>query len=233
MGVILITGATGTVGSELVKLLSGKTQVRALAHSLEKADMEPDVEWVELDYSRQENIRAAFNNAERLFMLTPLIGDMVKISENILAAAKRYGINHIVRLSVMEAGFKPLPDIAEQHHKIETLIVESGLKYTILRPSPFMQNFLNILTIREGKIISNVGEGKTAFIDARDVALAAAAVLTELGHENKIYELTGMKALSYLDIAEILSKTKGMEVKYVDITEDEAKGLYARCQDTA
>jgi uncharacterized protein YbjT (DUF2867 family) len=223
MGVILITGATGTVGSELVKLLSGKAEVRALAHSLEKAGMEADIEWVEIDYSRQENIRAAFNNAERLFMLTPMVGDIVKISENILAAARRYGVSHIVRLSVIEAGFRPIPDLGEQHHKIEKLIEESGLKYTILRSSPFMQNFLNIQTIKEGKIISSVGEGKAAFIDARDVALAAAAVLTELGHENKTYELTGPRAISYDDIADTLSKAKGVEIKYVDITENEAK----------
>lgn len=105
------------------------------------------------------------------------------------------------------------------HHKIEKIIKESGIPYTFLRPSFFMQNLISQHgeELRKEKIIFvPAGKGKPSFIDVRDIATVAAKILTEDGHENKGYSLTGCEALDYYEVADIISKELGETITYVN-----------------
>ena len=230
---IVVTGATGTVGSEVVKQLSAKgATVRACCHTLSKADKIRGlgVEIVEVEYSKPESVEAAFTGVERLFLLTPFVDNMVEITAQLVAEAKKAGVRHIVKLSnnqdlgaAAEARIPPI----RWHRQAEKMVEESGIPYTFLRPiDGFMQNFINFYgqTIEaQSAIYTNAGEGKVGIVDARDIAAVAVEALTGDGHEGKIYPITGPEAISYNQAAEILSKVLGRKISHVNISEEDAR----------
>ena len=233
----LVTGATGTVGSEVVKQLSAKgASVRACCHTLSKADKirGPGVETVEFDYDKPETVEAAFTGVEKLFLLTPFVENWVEITAQLVAEAKKAGVKHIVKLSNMELGADAeatlLPLI--WHRQAEKIVVELGIPYTFVRPSVFMQNFINIYgpTIQaQNAIYTSAGEAKVGYVDARDIAAVAVEALTDDGHDGKIYTITGPEALSYDQVAEILSEVLGKKISHVNMSEeDELRGMEER-----
>ncbi|MCZ7393111.1 MAG: SDR family oxidoreductase [Candidatus Methanoperedens sp.] len=226
---ILVTGATGTVGIELVEQLKNKANVRACYHS-RKPDVD-GVEWVELDYSKPKTIEAAFKNIDSAFLLTPFSDKTVEFTKILVKYARMADLNNIVRSSAMGADKVAPHNIGRWHWQAEQLIKESGISYTIIRPAFFMQNFINSYgqTIREqNSIYSSAGNGKAGFIDARDVASVAVEVLTCKGHENKIYELTGPEAISYAEAAGILTEVLGRKINYIDLSEEKARKSFEK-----
>ena len=229
---ILVTGATGTVGSEVVKQLSAKgARVRACCHTLSKADKirGPGVEIVEVDYNKPETVEAAFTGAERLFLLTPLVDDMVEMTAELVAEAKKARVKHIVKVSTIDVGADAeakIPPI-QWHRQAEKIVEESGIPYTFLRPtSGWMQNFSNfyVQTIEaQNAIYTSAGEGKQGLVDARDMAAVAVEALTGDGHEGKIYPITGPEAISHNQIAEILSEVLGRKISHVNLSEEDAR----------
>ena len=221
---IVVTGATGKIGNELVRLLAERGEtVRALArHAGQGAEL-PGVEWVAADLARRENLGPAFAGAERLFLLTANSEDMVRLQKNALAAARQAGVRHVVKLSALGASDHSKSVIGLWHYNVERVLLESGLAWTILRPHHFMDNLLdqreNI--VRDGSVYSAAGEGKIPFIDTRDIAAVVAVALTAPGHEGKEYVLTGPEALSYRRATEILSEVLGRPLTYIAETEDE------------
>jgi uncharacterized protein YbjT (DUF2867 family) len=216
---ILVTGASGTVGSEVVKALAGgATKVRA-GYRSRAVNVPPGVESVALDFEKPETIRPALAGVETVFLLS----NTVDPERNVVDEAKRAGVKRIVKLSVFgapEEGFT----FARWHRAVERHIEASGVPWTFLRPTGFMQNFFNYMgeTIRkESAFYSSAGNGAGAHIDARDIGAVAARVLTVRGHEGKAYELTGPQALTYAQAAEILSRTLGREIRYVPITAEQ------------
>jgi uncharacterized protein YbjT (DUF2867 family) len=227
---ILVTGATGTVGSEVVKQLSAKgADVRACCHTLSKADKikGPGVEIVEFDYTKPETVGAAFKGVEKLFLLTtPLVGNMVETTALLVEEAKKAGVKHIVELSVLGADTESKVLPMKWHRQAEMTVEESGIPYTFVRPSGFMQNFsnFNAQTIKaQNAIYTATGEGKIGFVDARDIAAVAVEALTVDGHEGKTYTVTGPEAISYNQAAETLSEVLGREISHVDISEEDAR----------
>ena len=114
------------------------------------------------------------------------------------------------------------------HRQEEKIIEESGIPYTFLRPTSFMQNFVNFYseTIRtKNAFYLHAGDVKVSFVDVRDIAAVAVELLTKNGsqHENKAYGITGQEALSYSQAAEILSKEIGKKISYIDIPEEDAR----------
>ena len=202
---ILVTGATGTVGSEVVKqLTSSGHRVRAAIHTPTKAHKFKDnmVDLVTLDYTRPETFADAFKDVDKLFLLTPISPNMGSNSSNLVNAAKQNAIKHIVKLSVMGADAEPGIIIGRLHRQEEKIIEGSGIPYNFLRPGAFMQNFVNYF----GETIKNqnafyfpAGEGKVSFVDVRDIASVAVVFLTrnDTKYENKAYGITGQEALSY------------------------------------
>jgi uncharacterized protein YbjT (DUF2867 family) len=238
---ILVTGATGTVGSEVVKqLVSSFTSsssldqsvIRAAVHSQNKADKFSQygeiVETVDMDYNKPETIEAALHKVDKLFLLALPSLNMTDISSKVIREAKKNGVQSIVKLSVFGADAEPGIIIGRLHRQEEKIIEESGIPYTFLRSSAFMQNFVNYFGYNikaQNAIYLPAGEGKVSFVDARDVAAAAAKLLSENNrkHDNKAYVITGPEALSYSQVTEIISKEIGRKISYIDTEEEDAR----------
>jgi len=230
---IVATGATGHIGSELVRLLSAKNvAVRALTRDPRRAQPMPGVEWVRGDLADAESLPGLFRGASRMFLLTSNSEDMRDLQVNAIKAARAAGVAHMVKGSALGASGHSKSPIGRAHYEVERALQESGIAWTILRPHVFMQNFLEIaLTIaREGRIRAASGDGKIPFIDARDIAAVAAVALTMPGHEGKKYVLTGPEALSYGDVARIIGKAIGRPVEYAAESLEEARERLVRAR---
>jgi uncharacterized protein YbjT (DUF2867 family) len=156
---------------------------------------------------------AAFAGVERLFLLTPGIGTAQ--AENAVAAASGAGVRHIVLLSSINVMGDPMPAMGRWHHEREQIVRASAIPATILRPGGFMLNALEWVTsIREDNfVLDPVGPGRFAPIDTRDIAAVAAAVLTQDGHADQIYALTGDETLTVTEQVAVISKAIGRTVE--------------------
>ena len=228
-GKILVTGATGNVGSAVLGNL-GTTEVnlRTLAHDEAKAQSLKDrgVEAVVGDFLEPETLIPALQGVSTVLLITPIHPEQVTQASNVIEAAKESGNDpRIVRLSVHQASHEAPSRNSRQHAQIEDEVRSSGLPYTLLRPTTFMQNTLATArtVASEGKIYQPFKDGKLGMIDARDIGEVAAKVLTEEGHEGKVYTLTGPAAISLYEVAEALSEVLGKEVRYVNIPLEDAK----------
>lgn len=226
---ILVLGATGNVGSQVVQQLSGTgANVRAAVRSPGKADAlkRDGVALTEFDTNKPETIEAAFQGVDKAFFLTPLVPNMIELSGSLVEAAKKAGVKHIVKSSGMGAEVEPGITLTRWHRATEKTIEASGIAFTFVRPNGFMQNYANF----NGKTIKTqnafylpMGDGKVSHIDARDIAAVAVAALTQDGHEGKAYEITGPQAISNQEIAEMISQVVGRTINYIDVPEDVAR----------
>lgn len=222
---ILITGASGNVGKEVLKQVTQTgVPVRAAFQSPSKAATAPSgTEIAIVDYNRPETLQAALKGVERVFLVGPPTSDLVALERKAVDEIKRAGVPHIVKLSAMGGRGAIFP---RQHADSENYIKSSGVGYTFLRPNGFMQNFViyNASTINtQNAFYGCQGDGKVSHIDIRDIAAVAVRTLTGNGHEGKAYTLTGPEALTNARIAQTLSEDAGREIKYVDLTPEEFK----------
>jgi uncharacterized protein YbjT (DUF2867 family) len=224
---ILVTGATGNVGSQVVKQLSSFSGiVRAAVQSKNRADdIKNKAELVEMNFNNSETIEAAFKGIQKLFLLTPFVPDMVEMSKNLIREAKKANVNHIVKQSAFGSDLEDGITMNKLHRQVEEAIESSGINYTFLRPMSFMQNYLGLSNSikSQGVFYSPLIDSRTSFVDLRDIAAVAVEALTKSGHENKAYNITGPEAVSNYDIANILSKTTGRKITYVNISDDDAR----------
>lgn len=214
---ILVTGATGRVGGHLTRqLLEAGQPVRILTRSADKASRwKGEAEIVEGDLDDPRAVHSAMQGVDRFFLVTSSTSQ----DANVLAAAKESGASHVVKLSTLEAVDPSMAEHVKWHRQREQMIEDSGLAWTFLRPTMFMSTALDwVDTIRrEGVFHFPAGDGKVPAVDPYDVAAAAAAALTERGHEGHAYALTGPEALSFTEMAEILSDVLGRPVSYISV----------------
>jgi (4-alkanoyl-5-oxo-2,5-dihydrofuran-3-yl)methyl phosphate reductase len=220
--VILVTGATGTVGREVVaQLLVAGEKVRALTRNPSRAHLDEQVELVAGDFNQPETLAKAVEGVESIFSLA--FGPQLAIQEASLAqAGQKAGAQHIVKLSALRPGGEARSTIATWHLASERAIQNMGIAWTFVQPGAFMSNALNWRdTIKsQGKVFSNYGDGKVAYIHPRDIAAVAVHALTEPGHEGKTYQVTGPEALSVGEVVQLLSEAVGKPIEYVPITDD-------------
>jgi uncharacterized protein YbjT (DUF2867 family) len=223
---VLVTGATGTIGRDVAKILSGNgVPVRAGVRDQAKAKklFGPDIALTTFDFEDAASFSGTLKGVEKVFLLPPLIQNQVEATNGFVDAAKRAGVRHIVKLSVIGADIDPPYKFGKWHAAGEEHVRESGLEFTFLRPNSFMQNFINYFPPRDGAIYLPWGNGKASLVDTRDVAAVAAEALTRDGHERKTYALTGPAALGIAEVASILSAVAGREINYVDVPESAAR----------
>lgn len=230
---ILVTGATGTTGREIVKQLVAKgVKVRAMVRNYTKAEdmAQLGVEIVEADFDKPQTLDIALKGVERALLLPANTLQQLEQETNFIEAAKRAGVRHIVKYSARGADVNAAANVTRWHGQTEKLLEESGIAYTHLRPIFFMQNllsFANSIT-KEGTFALPLKDAKIAVTDVRDIAAVAVAALTEPGHEGKTYIITGAEALSIYEIADKLSAAIGKKVTYIDIEPEAFKqGLIA------
>lgn len=223
---ILVTGATGLVGRDIVRLLAQQgVAARALVRNPEKARDLPGITWVTGDMAKPETLPAAFEGTKTLFLVSSIGEDTVALQHNAIEAARNAGVTHIVKLSAFGASGHSNAPICRWHYQIEKEMQESGMDWTILRPHHFMQNLLTQTQyiINDGVVYAASGDGKIPYIDAQDIAAVAAVTLTQPGHRGKKYVITGAEALSYRQATEIISKTIGKPLRFVDESPEEAR----------
>jgi len=236
---ILVTGATGTVGSEVVKqLLSDKGQrerhedIIVKAAGKESALRNLGVQVVQLDYNKPGTLSAALRDVDKLFLLTPFQSNMVDLTSSLVNEAKNAGVKYIVKLSVLGADAEPGITIRRFHRQAEKIIEESGIPFTFLRPTFFMQNFVKFYSHfikAKGAFYVPAGDARASLVDVRDIAAVAVQALSgsskngESKHIGKAYNITGGEALSYRQVAETLSKEIGKKVNYVNVSDEDAR----------
>jgi len=228
---ILVTGGTGMVGGEVVRLLSQQgIAAQALTRNPSKAKDLPGITWIAGDLSKPETLASAFDGAQTIFLVSSIGEDTVALQHNAIEAARNAGVKHIVKLSAFGASSHSKAPICLWHYEIEKEMQASGMDWTILRPHHFMQNLLGQLEyiINDGVVYSASGDGKIPYIDAPDIAAVAAVTLTKPGHQGKKYVITGSEALSYRDATEIIGKTIGKQLRFVDESPDQARARRVR-----
>jgi uncharacterized protein YbjT (DUF2867 family) len=213
---VLVTGATGTVGSRVVAALAAADEpVRAASRDATRARDSLDVaSSVSFDFEKPETWGDALDGVDEIFLVRPPQLSRVGPLTDFVDAAERVGVDHVVVLSVLGADKNPLLP----HRRIERHVEGTGLNWTFVRASFFMQNFLEEHRgeVRDGVLFVPAGDGKTSFVDARDVAEVAAAALTEPGHGGRAYDVTGPEALTYDEVAAVFSDVLGRPVAYAD-----------------
>ncbi|MBT9316877.1 SDR family oxidoreductase [Leptothoe spongobia] len=225
---ICITGAGGTVGSEVVKQLElAKVPFRVAYFSKEKMDaaLAKGIEAVIIDYNRPETLRAAFQGCDKLFLLGPNALNQTQLELNAVEAAKAVGVQYIVKQSVMGAEAEAF-SLALIHRPVEQAIESSGMAWTFLRPNSFMQNVVTFMseTIKtEGVFYSASGAAKIAHVDVRDIAAVAVKALTEPNHVGQAYTLTGPEAMTYDELANDLSKVLGRSISHISLSPSDLK----------
>src|SRR6266480_5845813 len=212
---ILVTGATGTVGRDVTKLLSKKgAAIRAGVRDQAKArpQFDDDIALATFDFENEASFARALGGVTKVFLLPPLLPNQVELTNAFVDAAKRAGVRRIVKLSAIGVDNEIQFTVGKWHAANEQHIRESGLAFTFLRPNSFMQNFITYFPPRDGTIYLPWGNGKASLVDARDIAAVAAEALTSEGPEGKTYTLTGPAALGIAEVASILSEVAGREI---------------------
>ncbi|MCA1615732.1 MAG: NAD(P)H-binding protein [Acidobacteria bacterium] len=218
---ILVTGATGKTGREIVRQLRGAgARVRALVRDRAKAEALAalaGVELVEGDLGRPETLDAALAGADAALLLSSPEPHSVELQINFVEAARRASTPRLVKLSALGADAAAPEGFYRWHGRIERALGESGLPHTNLRPTVFMQEILNSWA-RQSVIRLPMADARVAAVDIRDIAAVAVKTLTEGGHENRSYPITGPESLTFREIAAKISDATGEAVTYENVT---------------
>ena len=226
---ILITGATGTVGSEVVKRLSAQgIQVRAMTRDLQKAEANrlPHIQFIHGDFDNSDSLRRACMGVERAFLLSNSTERAEQQQIAFVKVAQESGVRHIVKLSQLHANVNSPGRFLRYHAAVEAAIQATDLTFTFLRPNLYMQGLRNFAqSIKEkSAFFAAAGDARISAVDVRDLADVAVAALTAPRHKNKIDSLTGPEALTFGEMADGLSEAVGRTIAFVDVPPEAMHG---------
>jgi len=221
---ILVIGATGRVGSELVKLLvaNGESVRAATRNPVTNASRFYDaVDVVEFDYERPETFAPALVDVDKIFLsVRPGDNHSDIVSMPLIDLAKKMNVQHIVDLTAMGVE----QDDSFMLRKLEKYVESSGMEYTHLRPNWFMQNFnsgpMYTEIMATGELHLPAADAEISFVDVRDIAAVALAAFTQPHHSGKAYTLTGPEALNHFQVVEKISQFKLENISYIPTTEE-------------
>lgn len=217
---ILVTGASGTIGTAMTRELRAAGVQFAAMSSRAGAAIE-GAETRHADLRDSASLQRACEGIDTLFLLLPLVPGKLALARNAVAAARAAGVRHIVRASGIGADPASPYALMRLQGEIDALVSGSGLAHTLLRPAGFMQNYLTyqLGQVRDGTLYLAHGDTRQPMIDARDIGAAVARILAApQAHAGRAYTLTGGEALSEHDVAATLSQVLGRDVRYVPVT---------------
>jgi NAD(P)H dehydrogenase (quinone) len=220
-----VTGATGKLGRLAVAALLDRgvpaADVVALVRTPAKAAelAERGVTVREGDYDRPDTLAPALDGVERLLLVSgDAVGQRVRQHSAVVDAAKAAGVQRIVYTSILRADSSTLP-LAPEHKATEDLLRQSGIAYTLLRNSWYLENYTDQVGqyLERGEIVGAAGNGRVAAAPRSDYAAAAAAALVANGHDDATYELGG-PPFTFPELAEALSEVTGRTIRYRDVS---------------
>ncbi|QIA64955.1 NAD(P)H-binding protein [Vibrio astriarenae] len=225
---ILVLGATGNTGSEVVRQLKEANASFGImarnASAAEKLDLEANQVRVS-NYDNVETMTEALTGIKKIYVAMPVHPSNKQWIENIVEASKAAGVELIVKLSGMGAKADAGSEIIRTHVITDDMVKASGIAYTIVQPNSFYQNLYGSLpTINAiGQFFLPLAQAKQSVIDIRDVAAVIVTALTQSGHENQTYLISGPEALTFAEQAAILSETSGKKIEYVAVSQEAAE----------
>ncbi|MGR4851472.1 NAD(P)H-binding protein [Streptomyces sp. LARHCF252] len=218
---ILVTGATGNIGRVLLRELSlgGAASVRGLTRDAGRVSFPDGIEAVEGDLGRADSLKGALEGVRSLFLLSGM-----GAGEEVLAAARQAGVEHVVLVSSITVQTHPRLTAAGANLAVERLLKDSGMAWTILRPTQFASNTLWwAQSIRaEGVVRAPYADVGLPAVHPADIAAVARAALTEPGHRGRTYALTGPERVTVRQQVTAVAATLGREVALVEISPEEA-----------
>jgi NAD(P)H dehydrogenase (quinone) len=218
---ILVTAATGQLGRHVVEGL--REQGAKFAAGARDTSVDLGVEVRQLDYNRPETLEPALQGVSTLLLISGNeVGQRVAQHSAVVEAARKAGVGHIVYTSAPYADTTELV-LAPEHKATEAAIRASGVPYTFLRNGWYHENYVDKIkaAAETGEIVGAAGDGRVASAARKDFADAAVAVLTQPGHENKVYELTGDTAWTFAEFAEEIAKVADRPVTYRNLSVEE------------
>jgi uncharacterized protein YbjT (DUF2867 family) len=220
---ILVVGATGTVGSRLVpRLHAAGHPLRVLVRDPEKvADLPAAIQRVRGDLDRPGTLGPALTGADSVYLISA-----AHQVPHFVAAARDAGVGYLVRQSTLEAGAEPPYGPGTWHREAERCIEDSGLAWAHLRPTMMMSNTIGwwAASIRtKGTVFFPGGDGRVSAVDPDDVAAVAAVLLTDPDRAGQAYEVTGPQPLSVGDMVATLAHALGRQARHVDVPEQTAR----------
>ncbi len=232
----LIIGSTGKIGSELVKIFDANKghQIKLLIRDISKAQplIKSGHDVIIDDLTNPAVLAAKLKDINQIFLLTSPSQDQVFLQKNVIDAAKRAEINHIVRISALgiHADIETAltkTSLAKWHREIEIYLEDSGIAFTHIRPNFFMQNFLNFKESisNDNEIFSSMTDGKISAIDVKDIAAVSYSILTKTGHTGKAYDITGPESLSFKDMAEQISIAINKKIEHRYVSSEILRGM--------
>jgi uncharacterized protein YbjT (DUF2867 family) len=219
---ILITGATGTIGSEVVRQLAARGEkVRALTRDPARARMPSGIETARGHHRDRASVDAAMAGAGAAFLVGMFGADDAEHDRGLVESARAAGVRRVVKLSAIGTGDPAAGPVGTWHLPGEQAVRDSGLQWTILRPASFASNTLAWAeAVRSGTPVPNLtGDGAQATVDPLDVAEVAVAALLDRRHAGRTYTPTGGEALSVPAQAAVLSDVLGRPVRTLDLSE--------------
>lgn len=221
---ILVTGATGNNGSEIVKALAASgAGVRGMVRKYPDCGRTvlPGVELVTADFEDPVSIRRALEGTDRAFLVTNSSERAEAQQLGFVEQARAAGLRHIVYLSQLHSATNSPVRFLRYHAVVEEAISTSGMVFTHLRPNLYMQALLGFRSsiASRGQSYAPAGDARVSIVDVRDIAAVAVAALTQDGHEGKTYDITGPEALTHAEMAAQLTTVLGRPVMFVDLPE--------------
>ncbi|MBC8104799.1 MAG: SDR family oxidoreductase [Cytophagales bacterium] len=224
---ILVTGATGNIGSALIAQLTAQgVPVRALVRDRNEAErsgrLPAKTEIVEGDLLRPETLTVALDGVKKAFLLVPADPRLAEMHESFVAAAMAAGVQHLVKSSALGAATGAPVRFWDWHGQGETLVKDAGIPWTLLQPTNFAQGFLQFAPViqQQNAFFDPLGTAPVSYVDVRDIAAVAARTLTDAGeaHQGRTYVLTGGEALTGEQVAALLSEAAGRTIAYQAIS---------------
>ncbi|MEU1105925.1 NAD(P)H-binding protein [Streptomyces tibetensis] len=218
---ILVTGATGNIGSALLEELhlAGAAPVRGLTREVRRASFPAGIAAVEGDLAQADSLKAALEGVRSLFLLSGMGAEA-----EVLAAARRAGVEHVVLVSSITVQTHPHLPAARENQAVEHVLKDSGMAWTILRPTQFASNTLWwAQSIRDqGVVRAPYADTGLPTIHPADIAAVARVALTEPGHQGRTYALTGPERVTVRQQVAAIAAASGREVTCIEISREEA-----------